>query len=172
MHPPLPPPSAMNCEGPIDLGAVVQSANGSWDRLWSLVKDISDDKNKQYLSMHSKPSPSDSLHSHQVIKLGKTWNVSFQMRWLEQFPWLSYSSILSGGICRYCILFQEQPGRGEGLGHGSRSGILILSPYQNPYFKTLGKDGILICHDRTVMHHRAAERVDFFFGILHIPVKE
>ena len=112
--------------------------------------------------MHSKPCPYDSLHSHQVTNLGKTWNIFLQMRWLEQFPWLSYSSILSGGICRYCFLFSEQPGRGEGLGRGSRSGILILSPYQSLYSKALGKDGILTCHDRTVMHHRAAERIDLF----------
>ena len=132
------------------------------------MQKIPDDKKKQYLSNHFKPSPRDTLHSHLVTKNGKTWNVSFQLRWLEQFPWLSYSSVVSGGICRYCILFPEQPGRGEGLGSRIRSGVLILSPYQGSYSKALGKDGVLVCHNYTVMHHRATERVDLFLhNFLH-----
>ena len=60
----------------------------------------------------------------------------------------------------YIILFREQHHRGSGLGVGSsRSGILILSPFQNT--KALGKDGILVCHEETLMHHHA-ERADLF----------
>ena len=83
------------------------------------------------------------------------------MSWLERFPWLSYSTLLSGGICRYCILFPEPPARGDRLGQGSR-GVLVLSPYKTPYSKALGKDGILVCHDHALMHCRAAERADLF----------
>ena len=110
-------------------------------------------------------------HSHPVTKNGKTWNVFFQLRWLEQFPWLSYSSVLSGGICRYCILFPEQPGRGEGLGRCSRSGVLFLSPYQSSYSKALGKDGVLNCHENTVMHRRATEKVNFSFATFPTSVR-
>ena len=124
-------------EGQIDFGVIIQEVNGSWDKLRSLVQKLPNEKKKQYLSNHFKPFPSDNLHSHQVTKKGKTWNVSFQLRWLDQFPWLSYSHILLGGICRYCILFPEQPGKGDGLGHGNRSGVLILSPYQSPYSKAV-----------------------------------
>ena len=109
------------------------------------------------------------LHSHPVTKTGRTWNVSFQMKWLDQFPWLSYSTLLSGGICKYCILFPEPPARGDGLGRGSRAGVLILSPYQGPYSKALGKDGILVCHDHAVMHCRAAERADFIIRNFNNP---
>ena len=154
--------------GQINLGLIIQEVNGSWDILRSVVQKIPDDNKKQYLSNHFKPSPRDTLHSHSVTKNGKTWNVSFQLRWLEQFPWLSYSSVVSGGICRYCILFPEQPGRGEGLGSRTRSGVLILSPYQGSYSKALGKDGVLVCHNYTVMHHRATERADLFLhNFLH-----
>ena len=156
------PPSTSSSGGQIDLGTLVQAAAGSWDRLKALANELPDDQKKQYLSLHSKPATTDSLHSHPVTKQGRTWSVSFQMRWLEQFPWLSYSTLLSGGICRYCILFPEPPGRGEGLGHGSRAGIFILSPYKYPYTKALGKDGIIVSHDRAVMHCRAAERADLF----------
>ena len=44
-------------------------------------------------------------------------------------------------ICRYCVLFPEQPG------------VLILSSYKGPCAKALGKDGV---HDSTVMHHCAS----------------
>ena len=81
---------------------------------------------------------------------------------LDQFPWLSYSSFLSGGICRYCILFPEAPARGNWLGRGSPAGVFILSPYNSPYSKALGKDVILVCHDRAVMHCRAAVQADLF----------
>ena len=159
----LPPhiPST-NLEGRIDLGEIVQAANSSWESLNSMVTKLPDDKRKQYLSFHSKPSSSNTLHSHLVTKAGKTWNACFQMRWLERFPWLSYSSILAGGICRYCVLFPERPDRGEPLGHSSRSGVLVLSPYKGPYSKALGKDGVLVSHDSAVMHCRAAKRVDLF----------
>ena len=148
----------------------MQAANGSWERLRALVTEINDDQKNQYLTLHFNPASSESLHFHQVTKQGKTWNVSFQYRWLEQFPWLSYSSVLSGGICRYCILFPEPPVRGSSnLGVGSRSGTLVLSPYQKPYSKALGKDGVLVCHEQTQMHCHAAERADLFLRNFNNP---
>ena len=94
-----------------------------------------------------------------MTKGNKTWQATFQVGWIEHFLWLSYSSLLSGGICRYCILFPEQPHQGSGLGVGStRSGVLILSPFQKPYTKALGRDNILVCHEETL----AAERADLF----------
>ena len=50
----------------------------------------------------------------------------------------------------------HQPG-GDGLGWGSRAGVSVLSPYKSINSKALGKDGILVCHDRAVMQSRAAE---------------
>ena len=38
----------------------------------------------------------------------------------------------------------------------------VLSPYNSPYSKALGKDVILVCHDRAVMHCRAAVQADLF----------
>ena len=118
---------------------------------------LSDEEKHQYLTVHFKPASSERLHTHQVTKQGKTWNVSFQYKWLEHFPWLSYSTLLAGGLCRYCTLFPEPPVRGSTLGVGSRSGVLVLSPYQKPYSKALGKDGVLVCHEQTQMHCHSAE---------------
>ena len=55
---------------------------------------------------------------------------------MDQFPWLSYSSILDGGICKHCILFPEQPKRGGS--QGAIPGVLVLAVYQSPYNKALG----------------------------------
>ena len=40
--------------------------------------------------------------------------------------------------------------------------MLIFSPYKSPYSKAFGKDGVLVSHDGTVMHRKAAEKVDAF----------
>ena len=58
--------------------------------------------------------------------------------------------------CKYCILFPEQPQRGGCK--GANPGTLVLSGYQQPYTKALGKDGILISHELTKMHKHAAEQ--------------
>ena len=38
----------------------------------------------------------------------------------------------------------------------------MLSSYQKPYTKALGKDGILVHHEQNVMHQRTTERADCF----------
>ena len=71
--------------------------------------------------------------------------------------------MLAGGICRYCTLFPEPPGRGSSLGVGSRSGVLVLSPYKRPYSKALGKD------EQTSMHCGSAEKADLFLRNFNNP---
>ena len=78
-------------------------------QLRQLAKDILDAQRMQYLAFNSKPTSKDLLQSHSVTMKGKTWSVKFQQRWLDQFPYLSYTFILAGGICRNCIIFLEQP---------------------------------------------------------------
>ena len=152
-----------------DVGSLVLNAHGSLDNLKHLARDIPDVQKMQYLSFHSKPKCGDILQSHSVTKKGKTWSVKFQQRWLDQFSWLSYSSILAGGICRYCTLFPEQPRRGGS--QGAKPGVLVLSAYQKPYSKALGKDGILICHEKSAMHQRASELADLFKQNFKNPAK-
>ena len=118
-------------------------------------KQLSDNKKHSYLSHHFKPSANDTLQSHPVPKSGKSWNVTFQLYWLDEFPWLFYSSAVVGGISRNCHLFLEKPGIGDGLGNKShRPGLLVLCSYQKPYSKALGKTGVLVRHGNTVMHQR------------------
>lgn len=110
----------------------------------------------QYLTFHCKPSESDTLHSHQVTKGKKTRKVSFQTRWLKQFPWLYYSYILEGGICCHCILFPNK------VTMGTTPGLLVTVPYQKSYTIALRNDGILNCHDQSVIHKYATEQANLF----------
>ena len=54
--------------GLVDLGALLQVARGSFDRLKQLAKEMPDVQTKQYLSLHFKYFRSAVLHSHQVTK--------------------------------------------------------------------------------------------------------
>ena len=144
----------------VDLGIVVQAAQGCWATLRRLVSELSDAQKMQHHSCHTKPATDAALHSHSVTKCGKTWKVIFQHRWMDQFPCLSYSSILEWGICKHCILFPEQPKRGGS--QGAIPGVLVLSVYQSPYNKALGKDGILVCHEKSTMHCHATNQADLF----------
>ena len=63
---------------------------------------------------------------------------------------------MDGGICKYCILFPEQQGRG-GM-KGAKPNVLVLAPYLKTYSKALGKDGVLTCHEESQMHCDAAIR--------------
>ena len=144
-----------------DLGCLLVEVNGSWDKLQTTTQKLSDSKKYSYLSHPFKPSANDAFQSHPVTKSGKTWNVTFQLCWLEEFPWLSYTSVVTGGICRNCILFPEQPGKGEGPGNNShRSGLLVLYSYQKPYSKALDKTGVLVRHGNTLMHQRPTQDQD------------
>ncbi len=144
----------------LDLGYMIASACGSFEDLRQLGGSMDDTQRFKYLTSHSTPLISDVLHSHQVTKQGKSWKVSFQLQWLQKFPWLSYSNVLEGGICRHCVLFPEKPNRGGS--QGAKPGVLVLSAYQRPYTKALGKDGILVCHERSLMHRHATESADLF----------
>ena len=117
----------------IDLGNIVKAAEGSWDILRRLSHEITDEKRMQYLTFHCKPSESDILHSHQVTKGKRTRKVSFQSKWLKQFPWLCYSYILEGGICCHCILFPYK------VTKGTTPGLLVTVPYRKSYTKALEK---------------------------------
>ena len=90
-----------------------------------------------------------------LTKSGKSWKVKFQQRWLDELPWLSYSGLLRGGICRCCILFTQGPKRGGS--HGSLLGVFVLSSYQYPYNKALSKDGVLGSHEKNAVHVQAVE---------------
>ena len=48
----------------------------------------------------------------------------------------------------------------------------MLSAYQKPYTKALGKDGILVSHDKSTMHQHAAQQADLFEQNFRNPAKK
>ena len=46
--------------------------------------------------------------------------------------------------------------------HGSLLGVFVLSSYQHPYNKALGKDGVLGSREENAGHVQAVERADLF----------
>lgn len=33
--------------------------------------------------------------------------LSFQSSWMNQFPWLTFSKLLNGGLCKFCVMFPQ-----------------------------------------------------------------
>ena len=62
--------------------------------------------------------------------------------------------LLVMGSC--CILFPYRVTKGK------TPGLLVAVPYQKSYSKALGKDGILNCHEQSVMHKYASHQADLF----------
>ena len=119
------------------------------------------------------PATGAALHSHSVTKDGKTMPgegiISAQVDGPISMA-LSYSSIPEGGTYKHCILFPEQPKRGGSQGAISWCWVFfsVVTVYQSPYNKTLGKDGILVCHEKSIMHCHATNQADLFLFVSEI----
>lgn len=88
-----------------------------------------------------------------VIAEGKK-NRSFQKKWFESYPWLVYSDILNGGLCKVCILH----GSREGGTNNVKLGKLVLEPLKL-YKKAIET---LNHHSNTDYHKRnVAKNADF-----------
>lgn len=86
------------------------------------------------------------LYTHHF---GKNKQITFQMQWLDQRPWLAYSAhpVLKGGWCKTCLHFLNNKEK-ESLG------IFNKTPFRN-YNKSKEKmDG----HSSTEYHKRALAR--------------
>ena len=46
---------------------------------------------------------------------------SFQLKWLDKYPWLVYSKELDGGFCKFCSLFAK---------NRSALGVLVNKPFK------------------------------------------
>ena len=64
----------------------------------------------------------DTLLEKLVTKESSSFFLSFKMKWLEENPWLVYSKELEGGLCRFCVLFDEKD---------SNRGIFVKRAFQD-----------------------------------------
>ncbi len=58
------------------------------------------------------------------------------------------------------IVYFSHSNQGGGGSQGGKPGVLVISAYQKPYTKALGKDGILVCHEQSLMHRHDTEKAD------------
>ncbi|XP_014671927.1 PREDICTED: 52 kDa repressor of the inhibitor of the protein kinase-like [Priapulus caudatus] len=103
----------------------------------------------KYIKDHSKPSKNSRLCTQTVNRTnqGRSYELAFQTQWLEQFAWLEYSSVLGGGICKYCVLFPPKNTK-------ICTGVLVSTPLTN-LKKATGKDGLLVRHSTFDYHKQA-----------------
>lgn len=55
-------------------------------------------------------------------------NLKFQRHWIEQYSWLTYSDLLNGVLCKYCVVFAREC---AGKGNHVKLGSLVLNSFSN-----------------------------------------
>ena len=101
-------------------------------------------------------------------KIGKRY---LNANHLESFLWLAISkhnTELSGGWCKFCILFKTSDsggGRGAGIcrGGGQQMGSLVNKPLQD-FSDLTGKGGSLTLHEKSNFHKLCAQRANDFLA--------
>eukprot|EP00057_Strongylocentrotus_purpuratus_P005147 XP_003730316.1 PREDICTED: 52 kDa repressor of the inhibitor of the protein kinase-like [Strongylocentrotus purpuratus] len=121
---------------------------------------LSDTKKFQLLTNHFKPDKSSMLAFQEVRKGGNNWKVSFQISWLEEYPWLVYSPSQKGGFCKYCTLYAKS--------NKSTFGVLVKVPFTK-FARAKGKDGILTNHAANMYHKQATDTAKAFISTYQNP---
>ncbi|PSN30519.1 hypothetical protein C0J52_28034 [Blattella germanica] len=87
-------------------------------------------------------------------------NLRFQLKWMERFPWLSYSEYKSGAYCRVCVVMGRSLDEGKG-GH-QRIGQLVTEPF----CKWKNALEIFEAHAKSGYHKRNSELADNFLKVM------
>jgi len=106
----------------------------SWDVVLFLTRSIDDNVKYQILTRPWTPLPSYSF------PYLTSRNLRFQLKWMERFPFLSYTEVQGGGaFCRYCVFFAQGK-----VGKHVNLGKLVAKPLSNfkkPYNHLLNIPG-------------------------------
>ena len=99
----------------------------------------------------------DTLLEKLVTKESSSFFLSFKMKWLEENPWLVYSKELEGGLCRFCVLFDEKD---------SNRGIFVKRAFQD-----VGKPERIGEHAETKYHNESVTLAHNFVKSFEDPRK-
>ena len=127
-----------------DIGLVIQEGM-SVEEITSAVLALTPSQKYLLLTKHFKPDKGflfPKIYSNGC-------NRSFQLSWLEKYPWLVYSKEVDGGFCKYCTLFVK---------NRSSLGALVNWPFR----KWIKVNKIVEGHKDALYHKSAIEcAVDF-----------
>ncbi|XP_056630654.1 zinc finger MYM-type protein 1-like isoform X1 [Diorhabda sublineata] len=85
-------------------------------------------------------------------------NLCFQRHWTQKNPWLAYSNIAQGALCKMCVLFgQTEGGRGD-----QKLGSFVTKPFNN-WKKVLEK---IEQYRNTNYHKYAVELASNFASVM------
>ena len=95
---------------------LVKLLSGEKSRSSLTVKEIYD-----YLKNHHVPMKGDTLFKKLGANKSSSFFLSFKMKWLKENPWLVNNKELEGGLCKFCVLFDEKD---------SKQGIFVKRTFQ------------------------------------------
>ena len=90
---------------------------------------------------------------------GQTKNLTYQLSWLTSKSWHVYSKELEGGLCKACVLFDEN------------SGSKLRGRFVKTAFQDVGKSEKISEHESKDYHIHAMEKAKAFIEIFEDPTK-
>ena len=75
-----------------------------------IVDELTCEEKNYYRTKHNCPKDQNSLFKNQCIKGGETKNLMYQYSWIQNKPRHVYSKELQGGLCKVCVLFDQNSG--------------------------------------------------------------
>lgn len=114
-------------------------------------KSVPEDLKKELLRNPWIPPPTYSFPAEMIGSQNRYFNPA----WLHQFEWLVWSELLTGGLCKYCVLFAPENVRNQKLQ------AFVTTSFKK-YKKATGKDGLLHAHEEAGYHKFAVERAHAF----------
>ncbi|KAL1484519.1 hypothetical protein MTO96_011250 [Rhipicephalus appendiculatus] len=81
---------------------------------------------------------------------------AFRPAWLSQYPWLVYSSVLKGALCRQCVVFKPVTGKAR------QKAFIVTAVTKYKKFHESAKE-----HEKCEWHKDATERRDDYLRLLN-----
>ena len=80
-------------------------------KVLSTLRDV---EKYQYLTKHYCLTEKSSLFQKRVQKGGGAKTLTYRLLWIRKNDWQVYSKELQGGLCKYCVLFEDDDNQQRG----------------------------------------------------------
>ena len=113
---------------------------------------LSDVEKYQYLTKHYCPTDKLSLFQKTVQKGGETKTLTYQLSWIQKNGLHFYSKDLQAGLCKYCVLFDDDD-------------TWQCRKFVKTIFQDIGKSEKIKEHQLTEYHKRNAGKTKHFIAV-------